>query len=137
MGGTTEAAPYLAFHIFGTKLVALLEELFADAAFVGIDDWVRALGALKTKRELDRIRQACAVAKRAYAKGASQLRAGMKESEAAQLFRGSLIACHAPGPREYIGATDLPSPMSGPNSARRIPPTRGAVVEPSNHPTSS
>lgn len=117
MGGTTEAAPYLAFHIFGTKLVALLEELFADAAFVGIDDWVRALGALKTKRELDRIRQACAVAKRAYAKGASQLRAGMKESEAAQLFRGSLIACDAPGP-EIHRCDGFAFCMSGPNSAK-------------------
>jgi Xaa-Pro aminopeptidase len=117
MGGTMEAAPYLAFHIFGTNLLSMLEMFFPDGTFVGIDEWARALGALKTKHELERIRQACAIAKRAYVNGARHLRAAMTESEASQLFRGSLVAYDTSGP-EINRCDGFAFCMSGPNSAK-------------------
>ena len=116
-GGTMEAAPYLAFRIFGTNLLSMLEMLVPDANFLGIDDWARELGALKTKNELERIRQACAIAKRAFVNGARQLRAGMTESEASQLFRRSLAACDLSGP-EINRCDGFAFCMSGPNSAK-------------------
>jgi Xaa-Pro aminopeptidase len=117
MGGTMEAAPYLAFHIFGAKLPALLAMLLPDATFVGIDNWVRALGTLKTKTELERIRQACAIARSAFLSGAQQLRPGMNETGASQLFRGGLMACETSGP-EIQRCDGFVFCMSGPNSAK-------------------
>ena len=73
-----------------TSSPACCTNCFLIPSLTPIDEWIRTLSSVKTPLELETIRQACVIAKSAYELGASQIRAGMKEPEAAQLFRAPL-----------------------------------------------
>lgn len=116
-GARSQAASYLAMHLFGSSLPDMLRELLPGSSLRPIDEWLRKLSSVKTTLQMERIRQACAVAKKAFESGASQLRAGMDEPEVAQLFRGPLCTTEVLGPpiHRHDGFAFC---MSGPNSAK-------------------
>jgi Xaa-Pro aminopeptidase len=116
-GARSQAASYLAMHLFGSALSDVLRELLPGSSLTPIDEWLRKLSSVKTTLQLEKIRQACAIAKKAFESGASQLRAGMDEPEVAQLFRGPLCTTEIPG-RPIHRHDGFAFCMSGPNSAK-------------------
>jgi Xaa-Pro aminopeptidase len=130
-GGSSQPASYLAVHLFGNHLGDMLQELLPHSALAPIDQWIRSLGSVKTPAELDRIRQACVIAKNGFEQGASQLRAGMTEPEVAQLFRAPLSMTEVSGPQVYR-CDGFAFCMSGPNSAKAYAAyarTRWRIIE--------
>ncbi|HVB54940.1 MAG TPA: Xaa-Pro peptidase family protein [Candidatus Acidoferrales bacterium] len=116
-GPSSQAASYLAIHLFGSKLPDMLHELLPASTLIPIDEWIHNLKSIKTPAELGRIRQACAIVKSAYELAAPQLHAGMREPEAAELFRAPLSRTEVSGP--WIHRNDgFAFCMSGPNSAK-------------------
>ncbi len=115
-GAGSQAASYLAIHLFGNKLPAMLHELLPESKLSPADDLLGELSSIKTSAELDRIRQACAIAKNAYEAGASHLRSGIIEPEAAEMFRAPLT--RKLGGREIHRSDGCAFCMSGPNSAK-------------------
>ena len=77
---------------------------------------LRRLRASKTPGEVGRIRAACLVAGEAFRVGAGQLRAGLKETEAAAAFRTPLSTLGT-GSRGIARGDGFAFCMSGPNSA--------------------
>lgn len=116
-GATSQAASYLAIHLFGDELSSTLHELLPDSEPTSIDEWIRTLSSVKTPLELERIRQACVIAKGAFELGASRIRGGMKEPEAANLFQAPLS--NNDGPELPVQRCNgFAFCMSGPNSAK-------------------
>ena len=114
-GPTSQAASYLGLHLYGDGLSNMLRALLPLATLVPIEGWLGTLMSVKTPLELCRIRQACHIAQNAYELGSPLLRAGMKESEAAQLFRASLSGSEMPtSPNQRRDGFAFC--MSGPNS---------------------
>ncbi len=131
-GAGSQAASYLAMHLFGNNLTTMLHVLLPKAQFVIADDESEALSSVKTTQEIDRIRQACAIAKNAFAVGASGLRSGIIEPEAAQMFRAPLSTTEVPG-RQIHRRDGFAFCMSGPNSAKAYAAyarTRWRMIEP-------
>ncbi len=116
-GSGSQAACYLAIHLFGRKLPAMLRKLLPSSQFACADELLGELSSVKTTLELDRIRQACAIAKNAFEAGAAKLRSGIIEPEAAQLFRAPLSTSEVSG-REIQRRDGFAFCMSGPNSAK-------------------
>ncbi|MGH9849498.1 MAG: M24 family metallopeptidase [Blastocatellia bacterium] len=114
-GPSLTSAPYAAMQVFGVGLIDLLRRALPDARLRPGDEMLARLQATPTPMEAKRIRAACRIAGRAYLEGARQLRAGMKEYEAAALFRGPLGATdYQPGVQRADGFTFC---LSGANSA--------------------
>ncbi len=131
-GAGSQAASYLAMHLFGSNLPAMLHELLLNRKFVIADDLIQSLSSVKTAQELDRICQACAISKNAFAVGATQLRSGIIEPEAAQMFRAPLSTTELPG-RDIHRRDGFAFCMSGPNSAKAYAAyarTRWRKIEP-------
>jgi len=116
-GATAQGASYLGMHLFGDRLSHILRDLLPNFTITSIDKWLLDLSSVKTPLEIARIRQACAIAKHAYELGASQLQLGMKETEAAQLFRGPLGTLETSG-KQIHRSDGFAFCMSGPNSAK-------------------
>lgn len=116
-GATSQGAAYLGMHLFGDRLSHILRDLLPNFKITSIDQWLLDLSSVKTPLEIARIRQACAIAKRAYELGASQLQPCMKETEAAQLFRGPLGTLETFG-KQIHRSDGFAFCMSGPNSAK-------------------
>lgn len=116
-GASSQAASYIAIHLFGDELSSMLRELLPDFQPTPIDTWIRTLSSVKTPLELQRIRQGCVIAMNAFELGASQIRAGMKEPEAAQLFQSHLSHNDMSALR-VERCNGFAFCMSGPNSAK-------------------
>ncbi|MGC1107479.1 MAG: Xaa-Pro peptidase family protein [Candidatus Acidiferrales bacterium] len=133
-GASSQAAAYLAVHLFGSDLPNMLRELLTASMLTSIDNWIQRLKSIKTPLELERIRQSCAIAKNAFELGARQLRAGMKEPEVAQLFRASLSGTEVTG-RQIHRRGGFAFCMSGPNSAKACAAyarTRERILKPAD-----
>jgi len=89
-GAAFEPASYAALHLYGADMVAILRQAFPSVSLVPADAMLAQLRALKTSHEVQAIRRACRIAQRAFLQGANQLRAGLREPEAAALFRAPL-----------------------------------------------
>ncbi|MGB6980800.1 MAG: Xaa-Pro peptidase family protein [Candidatus Acidiferrales bacterium] len=113
--GSSQAASYLAIHLYGDDLQDMLRELLPASSFVPVEKQIQNLKSVKTAFELGRIRQACATAKAAYGQAAPQLRAGMSEPEAAQLLRAPLSSGKVAG-LPVLRRDGFAFCMSGPNS---------------------
>lgn len=115
-GALFEPASYVSMHLYGRALEPLLRYAFPDASLVSADALLARLCAVKTTYELERIRQACAIAERAFLEGTSQMRVGLSETEVATLFRGRLstVGVGAPGVERADGFVFC---MSGVNAA--------------------
>lgn len=115
-GAATEPASYVGMHLYGASIVHLLVEALPSAALVGADSLLAVWAMFKTAREVERIRTACAMAEQAFREGASRLRPGLTETEAAALFRGRLG--QGTGKNGILRADGFAFCMSGPNSAQ-------------------
>lgn len=116
-GAKSQAASYLAIHLFGGQLSHMLHELLPYSKLTAIENWIRDLGSVKTSLEIARIRRACAVAQKAFELGAPALRPGITEQDAALLFRAPLCDMEASGSAIHR-ADGYAFCMSGQNSAK-------------------
>ena len=73
--------------------------------------------SVKTRSEIEKIRTACGIARNSFETGASGLRAGMDEPEAAELFRAALQRAK-PSARDFVRSDGFAFCMSGPNAAK-------------------
>jgi len=109
-------ASYASIRLCGASIVDLLRRSLPDARLRPADDLLADLRATPTPAEAERIRVACRIAERAFLEGARQLREGIREYDAASLFRAPLCAVDSQsGVRRADGFTSC---MSGVNSAR-------------------
>ena len=115
-GAASEPASYVAMYLYGASIVQLLVEALPSAALVSADALLAIWAMLKTPQEVNRIRAACSLAGKAFIGGASRLRPGLSETEAAALFRGSLS--QGTGRNAVLRADGFAFCMSGPNSAK-------------------
>ena len=113
---TTEPASYAAMHLYQGDKRQLLHDAFSSPSLESADQVLAQLRSLKTPDEIAAIATACKLAERAFLNGARQLRAGLTELEAADLFRAPLSIALSDFP-ELERADGFVWCMSGPNSA--------------------
>ena len=114
-GPTVEPASYVGMQLFGGAIDQLLVESLGDEVIVSADELLSELRAVLSVSEQERVRVACAVAERAFVKGAERLHVGMHEREVAALFRASL-AVPADCADDAARMDGFMFCMSGPNS---------------------
>jgi Xaa-Pro aminopeptidase len=115
-GPVSEPASYVAVNLYGPTFLDILQHGSSDARFVAVDDMLANLMSVKTRVEVDHIRDACRIAQQAFTEGKLRLCAGLGESEAAKAFRSNLSSDAANhGPHRADGFVFC---MSGPNSAK-------------------
>ena len=115
-GPIFEPASYASMHLYGAAIHDLLRKATRFVALMPAREVLTGLRSTLTTNELNRVRAACRIAERAFAKGARKLCAGWQESEVAATFRAPLSTENAPeeGLTRADGFTFC---MSGPNSA--------------------
>lgn len=114
-GPVTQPASYAAIHIYGRMMAVMLRQAAPAATFFHAKQVMDRLRAIKSKWEIERIRDACFIAGRAFAEGARELHAGMREVEAAAVFREPLSTA---GSHHDARADGFMFCMSGPNAAQ-------------------
>ena len=117
MESSSEAASYLAVHLFGNNLANIVREAVPHAAPTPCEGWIEDLKSVKTGSEIEKIRTACGIARSSFETGASRLRAGMHEPEAAELFHATLQNEH-PSLHNLARNDGFAFCMSGPNAAK-------------------
>lgn len=116
-GASSQAASYLAIHLFGNKLAEMAREALPHVTLTSCEEWIRNLQSVKTRVEIERIRTACGIAKNSFEIGAFGLCVGMGEPEAAELFRVAL-QCGKPPSHDSVRNDGFAFCMSGPNAAK-------------------
>jgi len=112
-GPQHEPSTYVGAFRFGAALGDLLRQ--EGLTPVPADDVLSRLRSRVTAREHDAIARACTIARHAFVAGASALRPGLTEAEAAERFRAPLgITLDSPGVRRAGGFVFA---MSGENGA--------------------
>ncbi len=114
-GPAFEPASYAALHLYGAGMLEILHRALGTATLVPADDRLATLRSRKTPTEVARIATACGIAGRAFEKGASALRIGLREPEAASRFRAPLG--EGVGVENVRRADGFAWCMSGPNAA--------------------
>ncbi len=115
-GGFDQPASYSAVHLYGPAFIDLLREAFPGAETVPAGNTLERLRAVKTPREVTKIRESCRIAGRAFVAGATRLRRGVRETQAAAAFHSAFAdaAGEAAG-EERVGGFFYC--MSGPDAA--------------------
>ena len=116
LGPASEAASYAAMYLYGGTIVEMLRTAMPSAALAPVDDILARLAMVKTPHEVGGVRAACEIAAEAFHAGARHLRPGLKETEAAALFRTPLSTLGV-GRDGVARADGFTFCMSGPNSA--------------------
>lgn len=111
-GEVYEPASYASMHLFHTAVPELLE----GAVLRPASELLARVKAVLTPIEVDRVRRACRVAEAAFEQGAARLAPGLKETEAAENFRGPLVTVGT-GFEGVQRAEGFVFCMSGPHSA--------------------
>lgn len=114
-GAVSQPASYSAMNLFGSEIIEILEHSVPHARLQPAKSLLVNLAALKTPREVERIRLSCRIAAAAFEHGSRQMQVGISEIEAANLVRDGFTAL-APN----LGAERAEGfawCMSGPNSA--------------------
>ncbi len=114
---SSQAASYLAIHLFGNNLAEVARVALPHARLTPCERWVRDLKSVKTRLEIEKIRTACGIARNSFETGASGLRPGMDEPEAGELFRAALQRAK-PSARDSVRCDGFVFCMSGPNAAK-------------------
>jgi Xaa-Pro aminopeptidase len=112
-GELYEPASSAALHLFHTAVPELLE----GAVLRPAGELLARVKAVLTPIEIDRVRRACRIAQCAFEHGGACIDPGLKETEAAELFRGPLVTVGT-GFEGVTRAEGFVSCMSGPNSAQ-------------------
>jgi Xaa-Pro aminopeptidase len=116
-GEAYEPASYASMHLYGLALVELLSEALGRGTVSQGGELLAGLRAVKTPIELDRIRRACRIAAIAFEEGTGALCAGLRETEAAALFRTPLYT-RGTGYEGVERAGGFVYCMSGPDSGQ-------------------
>ncbi len=111
-GEVYEPASYAAMHLFRTAVPELLE----GAVLRPAGELLARVKAVLTPIEIDRVRRACRIAQCAFERGAGRMAPGLRESEAAEAFRGPLVTVGC-GFEGVSRAEGFVACMSGPHSA--------------------
>jgi Xaa-Pro aminopeptidase len=82
-----DPASYAAMHLYGPALT----EMFEGACMLPAAEFFSRMKAALTDIELERVRRSCRIAELGFTGGRTQLKPGMKESEAAAPFRRPLF----------------------------------------------
>lgn len=115
-GPTSVPVSYSAMNHYGAGLIEVLRQALPSAHLKPADEPLRRLEAIKTPRELERVKRACRIAEQAFQAGAGRLRPGLLETEAAELFHGPL-ATIGPGFEGIGRGGGFAWCMAGPNAA--------------------
>jgi Xaa-Pro aminopeptidase len=115
-----EPASY-APNLFRGSAVRLLRRAFPSATLAPADELLKELRAIKTPAEIEHICRACRIAAGAFVRGASMLRAGITEADAAAALRLGFTSCFGEH-RGVLRCDGFTYCMSGPNSARAAGP---------------
>jgi len=111
-----QPASYAVMSLYLSGLHELLRDAFPGMQLVPADRTFEELKTTKTRRELDKIRQAACIAGAAFGAGAPQIAQGMREPEVASCFQSALeCASLATKVDRSYGFFFC---MSGPNSAK-------------------
>ncbi len=111
-GEMYQPASYASMHLFHTAMPEILE----GAVLRPASELLARVKAVLTPIEIDRVRRACRIAGEAFASGADRLCPGLKETEAAENFRGPLLTIGT-GFEGVARAEGFVFCMSGPHSA--------------------
>jgi Xaa-Pro aminopeptidase len=114
-GSTFVPVSYASINLYGNSLVELCRDLLPGGRLNSADDMLRRLRAVPTAAERKRIRDACAVAGRAFA-DLEPLQPGMSEAQVAAGLRSRLLLEGTTG-SAMRRADGFAWCMSGPNSA--------------------
>ena len=115
-GPASEPSSYSAMNLFAGAIQSMIAEAAPRGKVQSADELLARLAAIKTPREVERIRLSCQVAAKAFEQGSAKFRAGMSEYEAAALVRSgfSMLSPQSDAKR----ADGFAWCMSGPNSAK-------------------
>lgn len=111
-GDYVQPSSYAAMNVFGAAIADLLKRCAPQAQLVPADEAVDELRLTKTPMEMSCIREACAVAGRAFTEGFGHIGPGRKEPEIAAAFREPMMI-----PQNGRRAEGFTYCMSGPNAA--------------------
>lgn len=117
-GPASEPASYAGMSLFAGSIAELLHRAAPGAPLAPADEVLQQLAAVKTPSEIERIRISCEIVADAFAAGRTQLRIGMAETAAAELFRVPLFVRGTARSDVRQGAGGLAWCMSGKNSAK-------------------
>jgi Xaa-Pro aminopeptidase len=109
-----DPSTYASTFIYGAGIQTLLGSAFPDVALVDATTCLSRLRSVVTDRELNLIRQACAVARDAFLNTSRVMKAGMREFDTAALLRSHQLR-GAAGNQRCDGFAYC---MSGPDSAQ-------------------
>ena len=90
IGGHVEPASYAATHFYGSSVQRLVRELAPDCHLHNAEELLAKLRSSLTPAEIERVQLACSLAAEAFRAGASELRAGITEMQAADAFHSAL-----------------------------------------------
>ncbi|MGH9523503.1 MAG: M24 family metallopeptidase [Terriglobales bacterium] len=117
-GPAAEPASYAGMNLFCGSIAELLHRVSPGAALAPADEDLQRLAAVKTPAEIERIRRTCEIVAEAFERGRAQLRIGMAETAAAELFRVPLYVQGTAHDNVRQGAGGMAWCMSGKNSAK-------------------
>src|SRR6185437_15576691 len=89
-GGAFDPSGYASSFVYGASLYGLLRASFPAATLSDGSDCLAGLRSTLTLREIGVLRQACGIAWDAFARVASTIGAGLRETEVAAQLRNAL-----------------------------------------------
>jgi len=115
-GETSVPASYAAMHLYRADILNAISAVSPEAELAPTNVQLDRLRSIKTNAQLAKIRTACQLVETAFRKGASELKPGLTEFDAAALFRTPLSTAipKFPGVERADGFVSC---MSGRNSA--------------------
>lgn len=116
-GPASEPASYAGMNLFKASMRTIVEHASPEAMVSPAEDILAELAAVKTPREVARIRLSCQIARQAFESGRNALRSGLTEAAAANLFQAPLSVIGLT--YDNVARADgFAFCMSGPNSAK-------------------
>lgn len=115
-GEMSQPVTYSAVHLYGAGMAGLLARCFPNSNVEAADAMLRELRATKTPLEIERLRNACEIARGAFMQRRQSVVVGASEIEVADVFRRPLSLGMIDFP-EVQRADGFAWCMSGPNSA--------------------
>ncbi len=123
-GETFDTSRYAATFSYGAELPSILSSAVEHMSLVDASELLSRLRATLTSRELERVREACAIAREAFIHCAARIRPGVREVEIASILRQQL----SDPDRER--ADGFAYCMAGRNSARAYAAFQESGVKP-------
>lgn len=115
-GPLSQPSSYSAMNFYGPALRSIAEQALPRAELVDAHDLPERLAAVKTTREIARLRTACSIAAAAFEAGRGEISPGISEMEIASWITGEFARSAASAGLDRQHA--FVYCMSGPNSAK-------------------